>query len=117
MFEISVQVHMASWLSNPATRWNAGLEQAGLQFRQHLARATYPPMNPGQTYVRTGTLADKANFNIEEPGKVMSFGSTDYLQWLLIPARTVQNWGGKREELFSAMQEGFRIGIAEFKQE
>lgn len=115
MYSLQLTITRKEWLRNPEARWNAGLEHAGLQFRQHLQRSAYPPMNPGQTYVRTGTLADKAGFRIEEPGRVMVFGSTDYLQWLLIPARTVQNWAGKKDELTDAMKQGFVDGIKNYE--
>lgn len=114
MFEVQITVTKRAWLSNPAERWNAGLDRAGVNFRQHLQRAYYPPIPPASKYVRTGATADRANYNIIEFGKVMEFGGTSYLTYLLIPARTVQNWAGKKEELINAMQEGFRDGIVSY---
>ena len=117
MFGFELNVTKASWLSNPAERWNAGLERAGLEFRQGLQISQYPPAPTTSRYVRTGTLAHKAGFNIVRIGQAMTFGSTSYLPYLLIPAKSVRNWAGKREELVQAMSEGFAKGVKEFRNE
>lgn len=117
MFQLDITITKKAWLSNPKERWNAGLEKAGLNFRQSLSRAHYPPVPPNSTYVRTGTLANKANFRITEPGQTMEFGSTYYLPFLLAPARTVQNWAGKKDEVLKALQDGFKAGVRDYKGE
>ena len=101
-------------MTQPALRWNAGLERSGLQFRNHLQIETYPPEPPLSTYIRTGSTAHKAGFTITEVGRSMDFGSTSYLKYLLMPARTVENWRGKREELIGAMSAGFKEGIKDY---
>lgn len=117
MFHFSIEVKQAAWMSNPADRWNAGLERAGLEFRQGVQISQYPPIPPDSTYIRTGTLAHKAGFSITRFGAEMQFGSTSYLPYLLRPAKSVQHWAGKREELVKAMQEGFAQGVKEYRSE
>jgi hypothetical protein len=113
-FSINLDIKKAAWLDHPAERWNAGLERAGLRFRNQLTISRYPPAPPLSTYVRTGTLAHKANFRITEVGKSMEFGSTSYLKFLLMPAKTVMHWQGKRKEVLDAMKSGFKFGIVKW---
>lgn len=86
-FSIQFTINRANWLKNPNLRWRAGLDGAGLQFRQRLQRSNYgtPPAGAyPSTYVRTGTLANKAAWRTFETGSslYMQFGSTHYLQYL-----------------------------------
>lgn len=113
-FSIDLKVTKSSWLSDPTIRWNLGLQRAGLNFRQGLQRSRYPDAPEHTRYIRTYTTADKAGFNITEPGRTMEFGSVDYLQFLLAPSPTTPNWGGKKDELVQLMVDGFKSGIAEF---
>lgn len=107
---------MANWLQDPSIRWNAGLENAGLQFRQRLQRENYPPPPPLSTYVRTGTLANKAGFNITEIGKIAEVGSTFYLPYLIDLDGRPENWAGKRDELFQYIQAGFKEGVKNYQE-
>ena len=120
MVKVEFTVKKAAWLSNPNLRWKAGLEKAGLQFRQRLQRENYPPAPPLSTYVRTGTLANKAGFNIYEAGGsvTMFFGSTFYLPYLLYGTPQWVGWTpfGKREELLQYMTAGFKAGVKDYKE-
>lgn len=113
MFKIDFTINVKDWMRNPEKRWNAGLEGSGLQFRQRLQRQHYPPQPPLSHYIRTGTLANKAGFNIEDFGRVMVFGSTFYLPYLLDGP---ENWAGKRDELFQYMVAGFKEGVKNYKE-
>ena len=106
-------VHVADWMEYPELRWNAGLENAGLQFRQRLQRENYPPPPPLSTYVRTGTLANKAGFNIVDFGRVAEVGSTFYLPYLL---DITPNWSGKQDELYQYIAAGFKEGVKNYKE-
>ncbi len=117
MFQVELNVTKKAWLSNPPERWNSGLDRAGINFRQHLQSSYYPPIPPNSTYVRTGRLAHSANYKLTELGKVMEFGAVSYLKFLLMPARTVMHWAGKKEELLTAMQQGFADGIRHYSGE
>jgi hypothetical protein len=120
MFRIDFTVRKAKWLTDPNLRWNAGLEQAGLQFRQRLQRSNYPPPPPMSTYIRTGTTANKAGFKIyTEAGKLtMYFGSTFYLPYLLFGTPQWVGWTpwNKREEILEYMTAGFKKGVKEYKE-
>ncbi len=113
MVRVEFTVRKASWLSNPNLRWKAGLETAGLQFRQRLQRQNYPPPPPLSTYIRTGTLANKAGFSVAEGGSsiVLTFGSTFYLSSLLYDT---PNWSGKKDELIQYMSRGFKDGVKNY---
>ena len=115
MFNVQFKVSRKDWIRDPRKRWNAGLEKAGLNFRQGLQRSHYPPIPPTSTYRRTYTTANKAGFRILVEGAEMIFGSTEYLKWLLIPAVTVQHWEGKDQELLQGMQDGMRAGVRDYK--
>jgi hypothetical protein len=117
MFSFQLDIKTASWMSNPAERWNAGLERAGLEFRQSIQISQYPPIPPNSTYQRTGTTAHKAGFRVTSFGQEMVFGSTDYLIWLLIPARTVKHWEPVRPKMIKRMSDGFAKGVKDFKRE
>lgn len=112
---LEFNVTKKQWLTNPNLRWKAGLEKAGLNFRQRLQRANYPPAPPLSTYIRTGTLANKAGFSIYESGGTitMYFGSTFYLPYLLYGTPSWVGWTpyGKKEEIVEAMKLGFQTGI------
>lgn len=109
-----ITVTKKQWLSQPAERWNAGLMAAGMNFRTGLARSHYPPLAPsGWTGRRYGT-ADKADFRIEELGKVMSFGSTSYLPYILGGTKYWVGWPGKANELLTMMSDGFLYGIKNY---
>ncbi|HEY5911106.1 MAG TPA: hypothetical protein VJA21_10935 [Verrucomicrobiae bacterium] len=114
MFRIDITIREDDWLKHPAERWNAGLEKAGINFRQGLQRRHYPPAPAASRYVRTYMTADKANFKITEPGKVMEFGSVSYLQFLLVPTSTVAHWAGTKDKLVELMQSGFKNGVATY---
>lgn len=122
MFHMDFTVTKAKWLSNPNLRWRAGLEGfngvfgAGLEFRQGLQIQNYPPPPPMAWYVRTGTLAKKANFKVYEAGNTLTmfFGSTFYLPHLLWVA---PNWSTKEPELLQAMRTGFVAGIQAYKED
>jgi hypothetical protein len=120
MFKIEFTVNRANWLKNPNMRWRAGLDLAGLQFRQRLQRANYPPQPPMSTYIRTGTLANKANFKIYETGSSMTmmFGSTFYLPYLLYGTPRWVGWTPyqKKEEILQYMEAGFKEGIKNYKE-
>jgi hypothetical protein len=111
---LSMNISMRAWMKDPTIRWNAGLARAGMAFHNQLSRTHYPPIPAGSTYTRTFTTAKKANFRITEPGHVMEFGSTYYLPYLLMPARTVAHWGSKKDEIKKAMEKGFREGVKDF---
>jgi hypothetical protein len=114
-FSLSLNISKKEWLSQPAKRWNEGLEKAGVNFRQRLQISHYPPIPPNSTYTRTGNTAKVAGSNITKFGERMTYGSMDYLQFLLMPAKSVKHWAGKKEEVFKAMQDGFRAGVRDFK--
>jgi hypothetical protein len=113
MVRVEIEIRRAEWLKDPNLRWKAGLEGAGVQFRQRLQRQNYPPPPPMSWYVRTGLLADKAGFNVVEEGGnlVMYFGSTFYLPHLLY---VTPNWSDKYPELVQYMSEGFFQGIKDY---
>lgn len=113
MYRVDFTIHMADWMQHPEKRWNAGLEVAGLQFRQRLQRQNYPPPPPMSTYIRTGTLANKAGFNITEFGRVALVGSTFYLPYLL---EGTPNWSGKQDELFQYIEAGFKDGVKNYQE-
>jgi len=83
MIELHFDTRTAEWLSNPPERWRAGLERGGLSFRQGLQRSNYAVQRPMSTYRRTGTLANKAAFEVAPSGMEMTFGATSYLPFLL----------------------------------
>jgi len=115
MFKVEFTVRKKAWLSDPTLRWKAGLDAAGLQFRQRLQRSNYPPQPPLSTYIRTGTLANKANFKVYITGgtSTMFFGSTFYLTYLL---NGTENWTGKKAEILQYMEAGFKQGIKDYKE-
>jgi hypothetical protein len=115
LFKLEFTVTKARWLDDPNLRWRAGAEAAGVQFRQRLQRENYPPPPPMSTYVRTGTLANKANFAVYEVGGsvIVFFGSTFYLPHLLY---ITPNWSGKLPELLDYMQSGFIQGVRDYKE-
>lgn len=118
MFSSTFTVQKASWLSDPNKRWRAGLDKAGLQFRQRLQISNYPPQSATSTYIRTGTLAKKANFRIHEAGDslTMFFGSTFYLPYLILDGKTRGAlWPDKKQELLDYMEAGFKEGIRDYK--
>lgn len=84
MFKVQFDIKKAPWLDRPNSRWNAGLEAAGLSWRQELQRSRYgtSPIDSG-LYQRTGTLADKTTFEITEEGRSMNLISAVYLKYLL----------------------------------
>lgn len=114
MWEVNIQVTKKAWMDHPEDRWNAGLERAGMNFRTGLSRSHYPPVAAGG-YTRTYQTADQANFNITEPGRVMEFGSTFYLPFILYGTRKWEGWPGKMDELTDLMQRGFASGVKEFE--
>lgn len=120
MYKISFSVRNKKWLEDPRLRWKAGLEVAGLQFRQRLQRQNYPPPPPMSTYVRTGLTASKAGFKIEMPGRrlIMWFGSTSYLPALLMGSEHWVGWTPwkKKEEIIDYMSKGFKKGVVEYKE-
>lgn len=81
--ELEFHVERKPWMKNPNLRWNAGLTEAGLQWRQHFQRAHYPAQSSSSTYRRTGTLANKSNYKITKEGRGMELQSTNYLKYLL----------------------------------
>lgn len=113
MFRIELNVTKKAWMSDPAIRWNAGLERGGFNFRTGLSRSHYPPLPPSGDH-RTYATAAKADYNIVEVGRVMEFGSTYYLPFLLFGTRHMVGWPGKAGELIDLLQSGFRSGVAEF---
>lgn len=117
VWEIKLQVNKKKWLSNPKSRWNAGLERAGLNFRQGLQRSHYPAIPPHTQSVRTYMTADKAGFRVVDYGHIMVFGSTFYLPFILDGTRKWEGWPGKKDELRALMEEGFRSAIVEFEGE
>lgn len=108
-----MKVTKKAWLDNPAIRWNQGLERAGLNFRTSLSRSHYPPLPPSGDH-RTYATAAKADFRITEFGRVMEFGSTFYLPFLLFGTRFMVGWPGKAGEIQDALSAGFKSGIIEF---
>jgi len=115
MFNLDFTIRMADWMTQPEKRWNAGMENSGLQFRQRLQRENYPPQPPMSTYIRTGTLANKAGFDITEFGKVALVGSTFYLPYLLA-VDGPENWSGKLDEIFKYIEAGFKAGVKNYKE-
>lgn len=86
MFKLELKVTEAEWMKLPAIRWNAGLERAGLEYRQQLQPSGYPPKPPNSSYARKGAaggITSKANFKIITRGKEMEFGGPYYLKFLL----------------------------------
>ena len=118
MFSITFTVTKQQWIANPRLRWKAGLEGAGIQFRQHLQRSYYPPPPPMTSYVRTGLTADKAGFQIEDnpDSLAMAFGSTFYLPYLLYGTQYWVGWTpwDKKGELLRYMIEGFKQGVKNY---
>jgi hypothetical protein len=113
-FSAQFTIQKKEWLEHPEQRWNKGLERAGMSFHNTLRFSNYPPIPPASTYKRTTATAKKANFRITQVGREMEFGSTSYLPYLLIPAKTVQHWGNKRYNIVNNMRNAFRKGIAKF---
>jgi hypothetical protein len=101
-------------LSQPAERWNLGLDYAGTNYRQHLQIGYYPPIPPTSSYRRTGNTAKMAQYHITETGRIMEFGGNSYLKFLLMPSHTVEHWGGKKRELQTVMRDGFKAGVRAF---
>lgn len=113
-FQFEVTVTKKEWLSNPSKRWNAGLDRAGINYRQRLQRAHYPPIPPGSTYIRTGTLANKATYEIVEFGKTAELRGVFYEPYVLFGTSKWQGWPGKIDELKEYIQSGFKAGVKEF---
>lgn len=113
-FSFTVNITKKKWLDYPPQRWNAGLDAAGLNFRQLLQRAHYPPLPPRGS--RTYQTADQASYNITEVGKEMEFGSTSYLPFLLGGTSKMRGWPGKWHELQTGMQAGFRAGVRDYRE-
>jgi hypothetical protein len=82
---MTVQVTKKDWITNPKKRWQAGLEKAGLAWRQNLQRSHYGSTGSSfSTYARTGTLANKSNFVFPKgEGVQVDLISTAYLSYLL----------------------------------
>jgi hypothetical protein len=130
------------WIRNPVLRWDAGLQRAGIAWRNTLA--SYPPRESG-CYSRTGTLRDKANFSITEVGREMNLLGVFYTRYALwgtgiygpsgtailpkkgkylwfpcgdklIRARQSSGyiWEGKLEEAATAMKDELKKGIGEY---
>lgn len=114
LMDFQLRITKAKWLEHPRARWNAGLVRAGMSFHNQLARSKYPEDPPLSTYVRTFTLAKKANFRIVEEGNIMEFGSTHYLPYLLIPVRNAQNWAGMKDKIIERMRGAFYRGITKW---
>ena len=85
MFSIKVEITTAAWIKNPKRRWQAGLEKAGLNWRQNLQRSHYGSTGSSfSTYARTGTLANKANYTFPRgEGTQVNLMATHYLRFLL----------------------------------
>jgi hypothetical protein len=116
VFSLQMKVVKKEWMDHPEKRWNEGLNRAGYNFRVMLSRPNYPPQHPGSRYIRTYLTADKANFNVVEPGKIMEFGSTHYLPYLLFDGMSHSAlWPGKKEEIIRAMKMGFKDGIVNYE--
>ena len=116
MFTFDLKITKKEWLDHTEKRWNAGLAKAGMAFHNQLSRTHYPPINPDSKYIRTFMTAKKANFKITEIGKTMEFGSTYYLPYLLMPAKTVQNWKEKKGQIIEAMKIAYKQGVKEFRE-
>lgn len=116
MFTIDISVSKAEWLSRPTERWNAGLEAAGLAFRQDLQIEKYPPAPAETSYIRTGHTAANAGFNITIVGQEMQFGSMFYLPYLLFGTTKWIGWPGKQDEIKSDMIAAFKEGVANFRE-
>jgi len=114
-WSLSVQVKRKKWMKNPSLRWNAGLIEAGLNFRTGLSRGHYPPVPPSGN-VRTYQTADKAGARIVETGRVMEFGATFYLPFILYGTRKWEGWPGKRIELVDLMKLGFADGVRNYSE-
>lgn len=112
-WSVNFQVTRRDWLRDPKLRWNAGLQYAGLNFRQSLGRSHYPPVPP-TPYIRTYQLADRANFRIVEMGAVMEFGSTFYLPYVLQGTEKWQGWSGFLPDMTNSMRDGFAYGIRNY---
>lgn len=110
---VNVTITKKQWLDHPEDRWNAGLDKAGFNFRQGLQRSHYPPLPPSGDH-RNYTTADKADYNITEPGKRMEFGSTFYLPFLLNGTRFMQGWPGMGQSLRDLLEAGFKAGIKDY---
>ena len=85
-FSIQIDVTKKAWLENPKLRWQAGLEKAGIAWRNSLQPSNYGSTGSDfSTYARTGTLADKSNFIFPngEDGSEVDFISVFYLSYLL----------------------------------
>ena len=82
---VDVKVTMKDWIKNPRKRWQAGLEGAGIAWRQNLGRSHYGDTGSDfTTYTRTGTLANKSNFIFPRgEGVEVDFISVAYLAYLL----------------------------------
>lgn len=112
-FSLSIQVTKAPWLDNPAERWNAGLERAGLAWRTSNSRGTYPPLAPSYPN-RSYRFADDSDFEITDPGRSMDFGSTFYAPFILFGTRKWAGWQGHLDASVGMMKDGFAAGVAEY---
>jgi hypothetical protein len=84
-FSIQIDITRKAWLENPKLRWQAGLEKAGIAWRNSLQPSNYGSTGSDwSTYSRTGTLADKSNFIFPAgEGEEVDFISVFYLSYLL----------------------------------
>lgn len=137
MWELQFTVTRKAWMNDPRIRWNAGLERAGINFRQGLQRSHYPPidvsgsvynsvagmfggdagaLSGGPRYVRTYQTADRAGARIVSFGEIMEFGSTWYLNFILSGTVKWEGWPGKADELAELMRRGFASGIRDYSE-
>ena len=82
-WNIDFVITKAPWLSDPTMRWQAGLLNAGKEYREAWQPHNYPPQSELSTYTRTGTLAHTADFQVEEYGKSMNLGGPIVMRYLL----------------------------------
>jgi hypothetical protein len=69
------------WLDAPDEMIHAGLERAGLSYRQSMQMGNLPPI-PADGY-RSGTLSNKANYKIDGDNKGMDLTSTYYAKFAI----------------------------------
>ena len=81
-FHLEWTITKKAWLDNPPIRWNAGLVEAGTEFRNSMQE--YPPESDSPfPSTRSGALGNTANFDIVEEGRLMHLMSLVYGKYLL----------------------------------
>lgn len=100
-------------MQEPTLRWNAGLERMGLAWRTSNSRSMYPPLTPSYPH-RTYQFADQSDYEIDDPGRHMTFGSTFYAPFILFGTSRWAGWPGHFERSLDMMRQAFIDGVVEY---